>query len=121
MYEVCSKGSRDLSINNIFLYLELTEYYPLQNSPLHSNASLPPSFPLLDALFEGCLWYRLQVIRCISDVFHCLKSSSFNGILSYNRTRRYTSMLLQIGQRWAQVLLNIVAYRSPHVGRQRIL
>jgi hypothetical protein len=33
LYEVCSKSSRNLSIN-IFLYSELTEYYPLQNSPL---------------------------------------------------------------------------------------
>jgi hypothetical protein len=30
--------------------------------PLHSNAPLPQTFPLLEALFEGCLWYRLQVI-----------------------------------------------------------
>jgi hypothetical protein len=56
---------------------------------LHSNAPLPPPFLLLEALFEGCLWYHLQVIRCISDiVFHCLKSSSFNGNFEFREYKK---------------------------------
>lgn len=58
LYEVCSKGSHNESINNIFLYSELTEC-----CPLGKQCPLPPTFPLLEALFEGCLWYRLQVLK----------------------------------------------------------
>jgi hypothetical protein len=33
-------------------------------------------------MFEGCLWYCLEVICCTNDVFHCLKSSALRVILS---------------------------------------
>jgi hypothetical protein len=69
-----------LFIHNIFLYLEVTKSYPLQNSPLAQQCTFSITIiSFLEVLFEGCLWYHLQVIRHISDVFHCLKSSSFKG------------------------------------------
>jgi hypothetical protein len=48
---------------------------PFRIFPLCSNASLPLPLPLLEALFEGCLWYRFQVIcGIVDDVFHSLES-----------------------------------------------
>jgi hypothetical protein len=49
---------------------------------LGNNAPLPPSFPILVALFEGSLWHLLGVIRrVIDDVFHSLKVSFLRAIL----------------------------------------
>lgn len=88
-YKACSKSSSNLSINNIFLYVELILYYPLQNSPLCNNVPLLPPLPLLEALFPRCLWYCLQVICCISDeVFYCLKYTSFKGNFEFREFKK---------------------------------
>jgi hypothetical protein len=45
-YKMCWKSSWNFSINNIFLYLELTEYYPFKIVPhVQQNALLLPPFP----------------------------------------------------------------------------
>jgi hypothetical protein len=43
-YEACLKSSQNLSTNNIFLYLQLTKYYPLQNSPIAQKCTSPTTF-----------------------------------------------------------------------------
>jgi hypothetical protein len=43
-YEVCSESSQNLSINNIFLHLELIEYNPLQNGPYAQQCTSPTTF-----------------------------------------------------------------------------
>jgi hypothetical protein len=52
-YEVYSESSRNLFINIISLYLELIEYYPLQNSPLVQECTSPTTFSTFGILFEG--------------------------------------------------------------------
>jgi hypothetical protein len=81
-YEVCSKSFWNLSINNIFLCLELIEYYPLKIISLAQQCISPTAFYTFGSTVWRMFGYRLQVICRISDeVLHCLKSSSFKGIL----------------------------------------
>jgi hypothetical protein len=58
---------------------------PFKIVPLRSGTPLP----LLEALFEECLWYHLHVIHCISDdVLNCLKSSSFKGNFEFGELKK---------------------------------
>jgi hypothetical protein len=54
---------------NIFLYLELAEGYPLQNSPRAHQFTSPAAFSTFEALLKRCLWCRLQVTRTCHDSF----------------------------------------------------
>jgi hypothetical protein len=60
-HEVCSKSSWNLYISNIFLYLELIEYYPLQNSPLAQQCISPIAF----SIFGSTVW-RMFVLLASS-------------------------------------------------------
>jgi hypothetical protein len=61
---------------------------PFKIVPFHSNAPLPLPFPLLEALFKGCLWYHLQIICCISDdVIHCSKYFFFKGNFEFREEK----------------------------------
>jgi hypothetical protein len=74
------KSFWNLSINNIFLYLELIEYYPLQNSPLAQQCTSPIAFFTFGSTLRRLFALCFQVSRCIcEDIFHCLQSSFFEG------------------------------------------
>jgi hypothetical protein len=64
-YEMRSNSSWNLSVNNIFLYLELTEYYPLQNTRLAQQCTSPTAFSAL-----GSTVWRLTVVSPSSHLSH---------------------------------------------------
>jgi hypothetical protein len=45
-YNVQSKSFQNLPTNNIVFYLELNEYYPLQNSVLEQEYTSPTAFSI---------------------------------------------------------------------------
>jgi hypothetical protein len=49
------------------------------------NAILPPSFPHLEALLEGCLWYHLHIS---DDGIHSLKYSSIMANIKFREHKK---------------------------------
>lgn len=76
--EICSESVKNFTIITLFQETySLVTLIPLKIISLSSNTQLQPLFPLLEALFEGCLLSCSEFICCIhNDVLDHLKSSS---------------------------------------------
>jgi len=80
----------------------LVTFIPFKVISLSSNAPFPLPFPLLEALFEGCLWNHSHFICCIrNDVLYRVTSFSFRT--TFNLENRKKVWRQEVRQIWGVV------------------